>query len=180
VPAPQWWTQFAFPAYEPETAPFELLNWYIPFMAPYEQAAMGRYLYQAGAANPDVLTGMVTPGYNASMGSAAATRDWLASVSGARTATGPARGTPAEAWLGNLFQAASALQPGMGRAEQRTWRATLDTLLGAAPDEQTAFLGQSLYNPLLRAPEYGQAAPLGQYVMPYRTKGGLVANPWFV
>jgi len=182
VVAPAWWNPWTYPAFpaQPETTiPLELLNWFIPFMAPSEQAAIGRFLYQTAASAPESFP-QITPAYNAPAAPAASTAQWLSSISGVTGAPMPGRNTQEEAWLKGLFSAAQNLGPGMGRLEQRKWRADLTSLLETAPNQLARSLGEHLFNPTLTAPEPGQAAPLGNYILPFRTKGGLVSNPWYI
>ncbi len=61
----------------------------------------------------------------------------------------------------------------------RIWGQEWDASNSASGEPIFRSLGEHLFNPTLTAPEPGQAAPLGNYLAPFRTKGGLVGNPWY-
>lgn len=178
-----WWQPWAYGGYsveEPILNFLEILNSYLPYMNPYEQSQAAQYLYGIGGQG-NVLP-VSAQAYNIPVGPASSTSEWLQRLAGG----GPSLSsyfadTPEGNWLQGLqSQAAQLLKPGMTREEQRRWNLTLTEQLARAPSEEFQQLGTSLYSPTLASPMYGQSAPLGRYVMPYRTKGGLVANPWFV
>lgn len=173
--APSWWLPFQYYGYEPAGMQYELLNWLIPYMAPFEQAQVGRYLSAVEQSTPGTLPVPLPSGYGTARGTPGLTSQWLAGLAGLSM---PGRSTPAENWLAGL--AGLAPTQGMTRQQQREWRQTYEDTLQTAPDPFAASAAEHVFNPTLLRPEYGQAAPLGRYLMPYRTKGGLVANPWFV
>lgn len=172
---PSWWTPFQYSGYEPSGVGYELLNWLIPYMAPMEQAAMGRYLWGLEQSTPGTLPQPLPSGYGTAQGQATTTAAWLRGLTGLST---PGRGTPAENWFTSL----AGIKPtqNMTRQQQREWRQNYQDMLQTAPDEFAASAAEHVFNPTLWAPEPGQAAPLGRYLTSYRTKGGLVSNPWFI
>jgi len=175
VAAPSWWAPFQYQGYEPAGMPYELLNWLIPYMAAPEQAEVARYLWNVEQSTPGTLPSGVPSAYGTAQGSAASTNQWLAGLTNLTT---PGRGTPGENWFTSL----AGLRPtqGMTRQQQREWSQNYQSALQTAPDEFARSAAEYVFNPTLLAPEYGQAAAMGRYLTPYRTKGGLVGNPWFV
>ena len=177
---PAWWQPWTFGGYnieEPSLNAWELINWYLPRMAPYEQSQMAQALYELGG--QQVLPANLS-GYNLPAGAPSTTTNWLSGLSSGPEVPSWFTDSPEGNWLANLTKSAANLSPGMTRMEQRTWRSGFEDAMSRAPNSEMKALGTSLYNPFLLAPEYGQAAPLGTYAMPYSTKGGLVGNPWFV
>lgn len=178
---PSWWVPWSYGGYnleEPSLNAYELLNWFLPAMAPYEQSLAAQSLYELGA--QEVLP-QALPGYARPIGTPGTTADWLSRVSGVRNAPTPDwfAGSPEANWLQSLHSAASGLRPDMTRSQQRLWRQGYEDVMARAPNQEMAALGSFLYNPTLQAPRFGQAAPLGTYLQDYQVRGGLVANPWY-
>ncbi len=176
-----WWNPWEYGVWDEGIAPLDIANAILPYLMSNEAGSVGRWLYGQRHLDPWIEQ-QVTSGYNQPAQPAGLTADWLSRLSGFSTAALPSyyEGSPEANWLSGLTAAASNLQPGMTRLQQRQWTDDLSRMMQQAPNEQMKGLGASLFSPTLLRPEHGQAAPLGQYVMPYRTKGGLVSNPWFV
>ncbi len=174
-----WWQPWSFETYNQELLPYETMNWLLPWMAPTEQSRGANWLQEQSTqgAFPTDLSGYKQP-----PAATGAQRDWLSQIGQFDAGSLPryAQDSPEMAWLGSLSNAGKGLNPGMSRQQQREWNQNYGSVMASAPNDQWSQIGQMMYRPTLQRPEYGQAAPLGQYMSNYRTKGGLVANPWYI
>lgn len=176
-----WWNPWTYGTYVPEIVPLELLNWALPYMAPGQATDVGRYLYSQRTAQPE-LEQWIGQSYLRPAGPTDTTMQWLQKISGAPGAQMPdyMRVSPEGDWFEGLLSAASGLRPTMTRQQQAQWGADLGRRLAQAPSEAMRGVGEAMFLPTLTRPEYGSVPMPAQYTMPYRTKGGLMPNPWFV
>jgi hypothetical protein len=175
-----WWNPWQYGVWDQGVAPLDIANAILPYLAGNEASALGRWLYGQRHVDP-WLEQQIGEGYNRPSTQAGSTSNWLSKLQGFGTNVLPSyyEGSPEANWLSSLTGAASNLGPNMTRMQQREWRSDLSRHMQEAPNDQMQALGNSLFNPTLTTPEFGQAAPLGNYLVNYRTKGGLVSNPWF-
>lgn len=175
------WSPWSYDFYDPSSVAYELANWFLPYMTPYHQGQTARWL-QGNIGELPVSVQSQVAAYPQVSAPPSTTAQWLAGLSNLAGAPTPAYpGSAEQNWLAGLVSSVLPnLGPGATRAQQRHAALDISQALEQAPSSALAQLGQSLLQPVLQAPAFGQAAPLGSYMMPYRTKGGLVANPWFV
>ncbi len=177
---PSWYSPWQAGLYNQTLAPLDLLNALIPFMAPAEQASAGQYLFSQSAVD-DTIAKWVQ-GYNQPSAAPSSTTDWLkgmGQVSGAALPSYYDTSSPEYNWLTSLTKASQGLGASPNRQQQQQWKSTYDTMMGQAPSDMMKGVGAYLFNPTLARPEFGSAAPLGQYSSRYHTKAGLVSNPWY-
>jgi hypothetical protein len=181
MPAPSWWTWWDIP-YEPYVAPYELMNAVIPYLAPYEQALAGRQIAYAALTTPGLLPESLgaidLSGYERARGEPGLVPTWLQGLTVEPRL--PGRETPEEVWVRGLFADAQDLARRNTRENQRLFGTRLSDALANAPSTEARALGELLFSPTFKRPEYGSVPLPARYIQPYRVKGGLVSNPWFV
>lgn len=193
-----WWRPLGVGHTESEAA---YLNLLLPFMNPFEQAGAARRI--AGIDSPDIR-GRIKENYALPSGGPASEQSWFGRLAGLENALANPRGwirrepgmapgfegqwaeelaslegDPNLSWLHSLGQVAAQVGTARTRQQQRDARAAIEQWLTSAPETMSG-IGESLLNPYLNAPRYGAAATFGTYANPYRIRGGLVANPWYV
>lgn len=142
---------------------------------------VGRYLYSQRTADP-WLEEQIGSSYLRPSTGPDTTSQWLQQIAGLPSRSIPSymRKSPEGDWFEGLLNAASNLGINMPRTQQVQWRSDLNRILAQAPSENMRGVGEALFLPRLTAPQYGSVPMPGEYLLPYRTKGGLMGNPWFV
>jgi len=178
---PSWWNNWSIGTYNKDLAPLDILNALIPYLQASEQQSAARYLYGQSAADDTMAKWLAN--YNVSGSAQPATQQqYLQGASRASAASLPSyldKTAPEANWLSGVMNLGKSLNPNMTREQQKAWRASYDTLLNEAPDDTMKSVASYVYNPSLSRPSYGSATTFGVYDQPYRTKGGLVANPYY-
>ena len=179
-----WWTpwEYAYNVDNPELNAYQFMNWFAPYMAPYESAAVGQYLGGIGAQGA-LPSNMRWQGYAAAQGAPTSYENWLGNVGQIGQAGLPAAlaDSPEGAWLTSLTGSAGALlKPGATREQQSMWGQTYQDLLGRAPSDLMRDLGTRLYSPTAMSAPYGASYTSGQFGRVPRMKGGLTGNPSYI
>lgn len=179
---PSWWQDLQLGVPNEELFGIEALNASIPWLLPYEQAQVARYLGQyADETNlPESYRANLSNYRDTPEGSPATTDQWLSGLDKGFSLPSTQKDSGGASWLQGLVSSMQ-LGPGATRAQRATSATAYNDAMAKVPEGSSEFkaIANALYNPYLKRAEYGQTTSFGRYQRKPTVAGGLVSNQWY-